>query len=956
MKCIGLSVLAAAFPLSMFLGAQTSRTTADPKVSKPEAVLRAETTVATQREAAPTADSVSPITTSGLHQVYTFQFSDPDGWQDITVANVLINRALDGRSACYLAYDRAPNRLLIVPDNGDASLASGKVMDGTGTVANGQCSIDLRSSTATGSGNTLTLALDITFSSGFGNAEVPNEPNNRLVYVANRDTTGGNTGWLALGVHRNAGPPSAFPRPVAMTPDAGSGNDVAITYVWQDATSTSNLQTTWALINDALDGRAACYIAYYRPGNQVFMIPDNGDGTQATNIVLTGTNTISNSQCTVSAQGSSVTQTGNQLSLTLRYTFKAGFTGPRVIWMAASSLAGQHSTWWAFGNWNVPAGAGNVEDFRALPEALPTSGPVPLTVTFRTRGIYTGGSIVRYRWDFEGDGIFDTSEIGARDFTRTFTTPGVRNAKLDIQNDKLETTSATVVINVGGLPPTATASVNPSNGPIPLAVTFTGTGSPGSTPISKYEWDFQGDGTFDFTSTTTGSASFTYLAAGTYNAVFRVTDSSGLSTTASATATAVRPGPPGSPTATITAPSTPQTRNAPASVSFRGSGSDPGGSIVKYEWDFNGDGTYDFSSATSATTSFTFNSPGTFTVAFRVTDNEGKTGIDTIDITINIAATLSLSTDTLRPPATVDVRTTLGGAAPVTIYLKNKTGQTVRTLVNNVSRNAGSYTDPWDGKDDSGNQLPEGAYYAILQYSANGVPRVLDLTNTTGNTFFNPSWTLRTTGTGTTCSACRFAPYDDTFLEGTFVLNRAAEVTLSIRSFFSTFLEKALVFDRKPYGRGTYVAVWDGTDNLGRVAHPAPPDTQFIFGMTAFTFPTNGIFLEVSPQLSNVTVSPNYFDPYTGDFQSIPKQPSKVQFTLNKTGNVTLQVIPVGSTSPIRTITQVNLSAGVNQIDWDGKADNGVYVKDGDYRLAIRASDAAGSQSLVRYLLTRVYY
>lgn len=598
----------------------------------------------------------------------------------------------------------------------------------------------------------------------------------------------------------------------------------------------------------------------------------------------------------------------------------------------------------------------SVDVFRALPDATPRTGNIPLTVTFRTRGEYTGGSILRYRWDFEGDGVFDTSEVGARDFTRTFTTPGVRNARLEIQNDKLQTTSDVIQINVGGSPPTASASVNPSNGSIPLAVTFTGTGTQGSNPINRYEWDFQGDGVFDYSSPTTGTTTFTYTTAGTFNAVFRVTDTAGLTATAAATTTAVRPGPPGSPTATITAPASDQTRTAPATISFNGTGSDPGGSITLYEWDFNGDGTYDYSSATTPATSFTYNSPGTFTAAFRVTDNEGKTGIDTVDITINIAATLSLSTDTLRPPATVNVLTTLGGAAPVTIYLKNKAGQTVRTLVNNVNRTAGSYTDAWDGKDDSGNLLPEGGYYAILRYLASGVPREVDLTNTTGNSFFNPSWTLRTTGSGATCSACRFSPLNDQFLEGTFTLSTAAEVTLSIRSFFSTFLEKALVFDRKPFGRGSYTVIWEGTDNLGRIAHPAPPDTQFIFGMTAFTFPQNGIFLEVSPQITNATVSPNYFDPYTGDFQTTPKPPAVVSFTLSKPGSVSLQVIPVGSTTPIRTITQASLGQGTNQINWDGRADNGLYVKDGDYRLALRASDAAGSQSLVRYLLMRVFY
>jgi len=34
----------------------------------------------------------------------TFNFTDVRGWQDLDVVNVLINGALDGRDACYLAY------------------------------------------------------------------------------------------------------------------------------------------------------------------------------------------------------------------------------------------------------------------------------------------------------------------------------------------------------------------------------------------------------------------------------------------------------------------------------------------------------------------------------------------------------------------------------------------------------------------------------------------------------------------------------------------------------------------------------------------------------------------------------------------------------------------------------------------------------------------------------------
>jgi PKD repeat protein len=255
-----------------------------------------------------------------------------------------------------------------------------------------------------------------------------------------------------------------------------------------------------------------------------------------------------------------------------------------------------------------------------LPEARPTSGVVPSTVTFITRAEYTDGAIIRYRWDFQGDGIFDTGDPGARNYTFTFTQKGTFNAVLEILNDKNQTTSTTVAITVTGNPPIPIPSINSSNGAAPLTVNFTGRGFDADGTIVKYEWDFEGDGVFDFVSTTTGNTAHTYSAAGTFNAVFRVTDNDGLTGTEISTATALRVGPPGSPTATIITPSIAVTVTAPFSMSINGTGTDSDGSITKYEWDFNGDGIYDSSSTSSTSASFNYQLPGTYTVAFRVTD------------------------------------------------------------------------------------------------------------------------------------------------------------------------------------------------------------------------------------------------------------------------------------------------------------------------------------------------
>src|SRR5204862_670648 len=85
--------------------------------------------------------------------------------------------------------------------------------------------------------------------------------------------------------------------------------------------------------------------------------------------------------------------------------------------------------------------------------------------------------------------------------------------------------------------PTAAITANPTDGPVPLTVSFDGTGSsdPEGKPLS-YSWDLNGDGTFS--DATGATASYTYTAAGVYHPSLRVTDDQGASDTKTVTVTA----------------------------------------------------------------------------------------------------------------------------------------------------------------------------------------------------------------------------------------------------------------------------------------------------------------------------------------------------------------------------------------------------------------------------------
>jgi len=69
-------------------------------------------------------------------------------------------------------------------------------------------------------------------------------------------------------------------------------------------------------------------------------------------------------------------------------------------------------------------------------------------------------------------------------------------------------------------------------------------------------------------------------------------------------------------------------------IQFNGQGTDEDGSIAKYEWDFDGNGVYDWSSTENGLTTYIYNNEGTYTAVLRVTDDDGRTATDSLAITV----------------------------------------------------------------------------------------------------------------------------------------------------------------------------------------------------------------------------------------------------------------------------------------------------------------------------------
>jgi PKD repeat protein len=248
--------------------------------------------------------------------------------------------------------------------------------------------------------------------------------------------------------------------------------------------------------------------------------------------------------------------------------------------------------------------------------ASPTSGYVPLTVSFSGSGSYDpdGGSITSYVWDF-GDGSGGTGVS----VSHTYSAAGTFTVRLTVTDDEGTTGSTTTQINVYSQPGYADFTFSPSKPYAGESVTFDGSASTPSSgaTITAYHWLVNN---VEQATTSTPIWTYTFSSTGSYNVGLYIVDSSGYtSPTTTKSATVIE-----RPLADFTYSGT---LRAGETVSFSFTGK---GEITSYSWDF-GDGS---TSNTGPTTTHTYSNSGTFTVKLTVSD--GRTS-DTTSKAVTIS-------------------------------------------------------------------------------------------------------------------------------------------------------------------------------------------------------------------------------------------------------------------------------------------------------------------------------
>ncbi|WP_348700760.1 PKD domain-containing protein [uncultured Maribacter sp.] len=351
-----------------------------------------------------------------------------------------------------------------------------------------------------------------------------------------------------------------------------------------------------------------------------------------------------------------VNQNNQTNSALMEHTFGSGWTNYEETFIVPSGISTLNI--WLYTNYNsnnpgtvyydnlsvinLSQNGGNTPPVAAI-TAVPTNGSAPLEVNFDGSDSADDSGIASYNWDF-GDG---TSATGVN-VDKTFIYSGTYNVVLTITANDGGTDTEVIEITSSGAP-IANIVATPQIGELPLNVSFDASGSSGDNTIVSYAWNY-GDGIIGDGITST----HTYTAVGNFTAVLTITDSAGLTDTDNILITVEVPlnsGP------TAVANATPKNGEAPLEVSFDGSESTDDNGIFSYSWNF-GDGS---AIETGAVISHTYTNEGTYDAILTVTDAEGLSDTETIEIVVSPTAVTNLA------PTAAAIANPMTGSAPLLV-------------------------------------------------------------------------------------------------------------------------------------------------------------------------------------------------------------------------------------------------------------------------------------------------
>lgn len=294
---------------------------------------------------------------------------------------------------------------------------------------------------------------------------------------------------------------------------------------------------------------------------------------------------------------------------------------------------------------------------------------------------------------------------------------------------------------------------------------------------------------------------------------------------------------------------------------------------------------------------------------------------------------LSVFPDPVKLGSTATIQYSLSSAGPVSIKVLNGSGDVVKTLLDNVNKNAGTWVQAWNGAYDNGAIVPDGSYtFVVEQKDAGG--------NVIGSGDITKTAAVVPGITAYAASPATFNPAAGEKASINYTLSANALVTVTILNGYTPV---KTICSGMAQNAGANSVEWDGTDSSG---------TRLV-GDASYTFQIDA----VSPTVANFkstqkgTVTVEKEAPQVTGFSASPN-PLKlgsnnltISYTLSEASRVTLKVYDSSNVAKRTILNAVSKNAGSAVVSWDGKDDARVLVPEGSYTIVLNAVDNSGKSS-----------
>lgn len=245
---------------------------------------------------------------------------------------------------------------------------------------------------------------------------------------------------------------------------------------------------------------------------------------------------------------------------------------------------------------------------------------------------------LRFRWDWENDGIWDTEFLETRQITHSYDVVGIYTVKLEAVDEPGLNSFFThpVAVYPDNSSPIASFEIFPESGDTETIFTIdASTSSDREDDFADLEarWDWENDGTWDTDFSINKTVEHVFSISGEYIVKLEIKDSGGLTSVATDTVNITEVNTP--PVADFTVD--PETGGTTTIFTFDASGSydeTDDLSVLEARWDWNNDGVWDTSYSTDKTATSLFTVTGTYTVVLEVKDTGGLMGTTSKEIII----------------------------------------------------------------------------------------------------------------------------------------------------------------------------------------------------------------------------------------------------------------------------------------------------------------------------------